>query len=405
MTVTFPFLRWPETSVLVAAFERAQLPLRFVGGCVRDALLGCEVHDVDAATPARPEHTLQALKDAGLMAIPTGIRHGTVTAVIEGKPFEITTLRKDMATDGRHAQVQFVDDWREDAARRDFTMNAMYLSPGGELFDYFGGRQDAQDGVVKFIGDAARRIEEDYLRILRFFRFHAWYGKRGIDHATAAICHAEAMHIDRLSGERIQREMLKLLSAPDPFPALQAMQGKISQRVFGHAAGLPGRDYAHLLRIEREASLPADPLLRLLLLVEHAAAVEAIIERWRLSNLDARRLRLLFEHRFELRGPKRDIAMQKKLLRAVGSENFKALVLWQWMQEAADVDASPFRAMLALAESWRAPHFPVNGEDLLSRGVPAGKEIGEKLRQLEAQWEASDYALSKEQLLARMQKS
>src|SRR5579872_7361897 len=210
-TLSPPWLKWPETQALIKAFADAKAPIRFVGGCVRDALLGRAVQDVDVATPLRPEATMALLQKAGIKAIPTGIDHGTATAVIHGKHFEITTLRKDVSTDGRHATVAYTDDWKEDAARRDFTINALYLSPDGELFDYFNGARDAKEGHVRFIGNAGERIREDYLRILRFFRFYAWYGKTEPDKEALTACTEAANNIGTLSGERVQQEMLKLL--------------------------------------------------------------------------------------------------------------------------------------------------------------------------------------------------
>jgi poly(A) polymerase len=218
------WLQQSPVRALIAAFAAVGSPLRFVGGCVRDSLLDRPVKDIDAATPAIPPQVITLLEKSGIKAIPTGIAHGTVTAVIENKHVEITTLRRDAQCDGRHASVEFSDDWREDAARRDFTMNALYLSPQGELFDYFGGLDDARHGRVRFIGEPASRIREDGLRVLRFFRFYAWFGRGAPDAAALEACVAERGMIKRLSGERIQKEMLTLLAAPGPVPALRAMQ-------------------------------------------------------------------------------------------------------------------------------------------------------------------------------------
>ena len=198
------WLEWPETQSLVRAFAAKNTELRFVGGAVRDALAGRATSDVDVATPALPEAVMELLAAANIQAIPTGIKHGTVTAVLDKKHFEITTLRKDVSTDGRHAEVAYTDDWKADAARRDFTMNALYLSPAGELFDYFEGEKDAMAGRVRFIGGADARIKEDYLRILRFFRFYAWMGKGEADADALAACAANAPKIATLSGERIR---------------------------------------------------------------------------------------------------------------------------------------------------------------------------------------------------------
>src|SRR5579859_1790498 len=201
------------TRTLVAALDAGGIDFRFVGGAVRDGLLGRKVSDIDVATPAMPGDVIRAVEAAGLKAIPTGIAHGTVTAVVGRQPFEVTTLRRDVETDGRHAVVAFTDDWRADAARRDFTMNALYADRDGRITDFFGGEADARAGRVRFIGDPGERIAEDALRILRFFRFHAWYGQGALDADGLAASTRLAGMIDRLSGERIRVELFKTLAA------------------------------------------------------------------------------------------------------------------------------------------------------------------------------------------------
>src|SRR3984957_509167 len=209
----------PLTKVMAALGGEA----RYVGGAVRNTLLGADVHEVDIATPLTPDVVTTRLEAAGLKAVPTGIAHGTITAVADGKPYEVTTLRRDVETDGRRAVVAFSTDWKEDAGRRDFTMNALYASADGEIFDYHNGLADLQAGHVRFIGDAVARIREDYLRILRLFRFHAWYGKGEIDAVALNAAADEKTHLAKLSGERIAREFLRLLEADDPVPVLRVM--------------------------------------------------------------------------------------------------------------------------------------------------------------------------------------
>src|SRR5215472_17348701 len=212
-----------HTARVLDALEKDGGAARFVGGVVRNAILRREINDVDIATPLVPDDVMRRLESAGTKAVPTGIDHGTVTAVVDGKSIEVTTLRRDMATDGRHAKVAFSTDWKEDAARRDFTMNALYASRGGEVFDYFGGVEDAKAGRVRFVGHATTRIREDYLRILRLFRFHAWYGKGELDAETLRAAAAEKAGLAKLSSVRVQSEMLKLLSAENPAPMLRVM--------------------------------------------------------------------------------------------------------------------------------------------------------------------------------------
>ncbi|MBX6323955.1 MAG: CCA tRNA nucleotidyltransferase, partial [Rhodospirillaceae bacterium] len=229
----------PATRAVLAAVTADGAEARFVGGCVRDALLSRPVGDVDIATPEPPERVLALLARAGIKAIPTGIDHGTVTAVKDGTPFEITTLRRDVETYGRRAKVAFSDSWREDAARRDFTMNALSCTPDGRVFDYFGGLADLEARRVRFVGDAATRIREDVLRLLRFFRFYAHYGSPPPDGEALAACRELAPLLPTLSAERVRAEVLRLLAAPDPCPALALMRDNgILDRVLPAAAGL-----------------------------------------------------------------------------------------------------------------------------------------------------------------------
>src|ERR1700722_18860956 len=218
------WMRAVETGAVIDALSAHGGSARFVGGAVRNALLRLEVDDIDIATPLVPDEVIRRLQSSGIKAVPTGIDHGTITAIVGSKFFEVTTLRRDVETDGRHAIVSFSDNWEEDASRRDFTVNAMYASPDGEVFDYFGGLADLAARRIRFIGDPVARIREDYLRILRLFRFHAWYGQGAMDEQGLGAATAERSGLRRLSGERIQKELLRLLAAKNPGPALQAME-------------------------------------------------------------------------------------------------------------------------------------------------------------------------------------
>ncbi|MEO1643183.1 MAG: CCA tRNA nucleotidyltransferase, partial [Pseudomonadota bacterium] len=226
------WLKTPQTQVVIAALEAARPRCaRFVGGCVRNAIMGREVDDIDIATQLEPEATLAALEAAGIRAIPTGVEHGTVTAIVDHVPFEITSLRRDVETDGRRAVVAFTEDWAEDAQRRDFRLNALYAAPDGEVFDPVGGGyEDALAGRVIFIGEADERLREDYLRILRFFRFNAWYGA-GIDEEGLAACARQRDGLQQIAKERIWKEFKKLLAAPEPVAAVEAM---MASGVLGH---------------------------------------------------------------------------------------------------------------------------------------------------------------------------
>lgn len=394
------WLGWPETQAVLAAFARAGVEARFVGGCVRDALLGRPVKDIDLATPAPPDRVMALLKNAGIQAIPTGLAHGTVTAVSGKKHFEITTLRRDVACDGRRAEVAFTDDWRQDAARRDFTLNALYASPAGEVTDFFGGAQDARNGRIAFIGDPRQRIREDALRILRFFRFWAHYGIPPPDAAALDACRALKEMIEELSGERIQQEMFRLLVADDPSEAVALMrQTRVLEVVMG------GRCDPHalpaLIAAERQAGFSPNALRRLALLLRQgeeppAKMMERVRRRWKLSNQDGAALGQWLDLAQRLT-PDWPEAEQKKRLRRAGKETFINAALLRWAE--LPQDAQRCAAMLALAASWEPPVFPLSGQDLLDAGFKPDPRLGEALRSLEAYWEAQDYRPGKGELL------
>ncbi|HEY4112924.1 MAG TPA: CCA tRNA nucleotidyltransferase [Rhizomicrobium sp.] len=380
----------PATRAVIDALTKDGAEARFVGGVVRNALLRQPVADIDIATPLTPDEVTKRLRDAGLGAVPTGIEHGTVTAISNGKPYEITTLRHDVSTDGRRATVAFTTDWKEDAARRDFTMNALYASAGGEVFDYFGGLADLQAGLVRFVGDPVTRIREDYLRILRLFRFHAWYGKGDIDKDALRAAAAGKAGIANLSGERIQKEMLRLLEAEDPLPALRTMA---ACGIFAEI--LPGAlNFARLeglVATDRGNFFSADPLLRLsALLPDDVAVVEAIAERWKLSN--AARDRLV-----DLAGAKEMIVSYlspkevRKLLYRLGAEPFRHRVRLHWASDPKASNTVQWRALLAMSDAWQRPKFPLTGRDVMNAGVVEGPLVGQILAAVEGWWIDSDF--------------
>jgi poly(A) polymerase len=286
------WMRAAPTRRVVDALRADGQEIRFVGGCVRDALLARNgdnaKNDIDIATPDPPRKVIALLDQAGINNIPTGLAHGTVTALVERRHFEITTLRIDVKTHGRHAEVAFTDDWQEDAARRDFTMNALTCTPEGALYDPWDGVKDLKAGRVRFVGDAAQRIEEDHLRLLRFFRFHAWYGRGAPDSVGLAASAARAILLHKLSGERIQHEMLKLLAAPDPAQVIEMMatNGVLAEVV-------PNASDAKFLRGLLKIDSETEPLRRLAALMRpsaNATVAHNLAKRWRLSNNDHERL-------------------------------------------------------------------------------------------------------------------
>ncbi|HUB95757.1 MAG TPA: CCA tRNA nucleotidyltransferase, partial [Stellaceae bacterium] len=343
---------------------------RFVGGPVRDSILGRPVLDIDIATTHRPEAAMKRLRDAGIAVVPTGLKHGTVTAVMPPRRFEITSLRRDVETFGRHARVEFCDDWVEDARRRDFTMNALFLDAEGRIFDSVGGLADLRSGRVRFVGDAERRIREDVLRLLRFYRFHAHYGRGAADAEARAAARALAHSLPRLSAERVRAELLKLLAAPDPVPTLALMrEDGVLPFVLPEARGF--ETLAALVALEDEA----DPVRRLGAL----AAADSVADRLKLKNADRARL-AAFAARGELL-PATDARSLRRALYRLGTPLFRDLVL---LAGAATGDPATARAGLRLAAEWRAPRFPLKGRDLAQRGVTPGPELGRLLKEIES---------------------
>lgn len=388
-TLTADWLEAAPTRQVISALEAARpASARFVGGCVRNTIMGRAVDDIDIATQLRPEQTLAALELADIRAIPTGIEHGTVTAVAAGQPFEITSLRRDVETDGRRAVVSFTEDWAEDAQRRDFRLNALYAAPNGELFDPTGGGyDDACAGRVMFIGDADQRLEEDYLRILRFFRFNAWYGA-GIDGDGLAACARQASGLAKIARERIWKELSKLLTAPSPRVAVEAMgeSGVLDQVLPEHH----GATSLHDLELtEQLTGVQPDPMLRLMALLPRSAlAVQQTQQSLRLSNQDSDRLTMWAAD--NLPNP---VGMKARELRATLYWHGKQAVVDRAMLAAADV-----RDLLAAIRAWRRPEFPIKGEDALALGLQ-GREIGQALSRVAKVWVDSDFELEREALL------
>jgi len=391
-----PWMSEAATRAVLRALAPEGGAARFVGGCVRDALLGRAIKDIDIATPLVPEEVMRRLEAAGIKAVPTGLAHGTVTAVAPLRHFEITTLRRDVETFGRHARVAFTDDWAADARRRDFTLNALFLDAEGNVFDPVGGLGDLRAGRVRFVGDAATRIREDVLRLLRFYRFHAHYGRGAADAEARAACRALAPLLPTLSGERVAAEMLKLLAAPDPLPTLRMMaeDGVL-------AALLP-----EARRLDRLAALvplePAPDALRRLgaLLGSDAGAAAAVAERLRLSNEQRERLAALAAPSVavDLAGDER---AQRRALHRLGADLYRDLVLLRAGQRG---DAAQARRLLALAAGWRPREFPLKGRDVTAHGVAEGPEVGRLLAALEAWWEAGDFRADRKAALAELKR-
>jgi poly(A) polymerase len=384
MTVRLNGEGWLTSSATVAVMEALEVAggpdcARFVGGCIRNALVGRPVDDIDIATTLKPEAAMAALQAAGLKVVPTGLAHGTVTAVSERRPYEITTLRRDVETDGRRAVVAFTDDWAEDAARRDFRLNALYADRTGAVFDPTRqGVEDAHAGRVVFVGDPDRRIEEDYLRILRFFRFYAWYGRAEPDPAGLGACAAHATGLTRLSAERVSKELLKLLTAPDPRPAVSAMW----------AAGVLER-LIHTARtataFEAMVGLSDDPVLRLSsLLPDDPVVVSGLARRLRLPRAMEDRLVAAAA------GPL-DPATPAAILRAMTYRHGARAVLDRLMRATAEAQGQVDPSVLAVVRDWTVPRMPVGGRDLARLGVEPGPDTGRILKAFEDEWVSADF--------------
>ena len=388
MVIDQEWLFDPRGVAVINAISRDGGRARYVGGCVRDAVLENPVRDIDIATDQPPEKIVALLESADLKAVPTGIVHGTVTAISDGKPFEITTLRVDVETHGRHATVAFTDNWYEDAARRDFTLNALFCDPDGTVYDPVSGLDDLKAGRVRFIGDAALRIEEDALRILRFFRFHAWFGRGSLDADGLGACIALKERLDGLSVERLRAEICRLLEATD------------SAETVGHML-----DAGILANILPEAQ--SQQRLRRLILLESSyddvislrrlaaltdlskSQLDAVGSRWRFSNRDKERLSAMAgDVLSSLSERDLHIALYREGLEAVADR-----ILLAWAGDNQD------RAeLLTGARRWEIPNFPLQGRDVLAHGRKPGDEVGALLKTLKEDWIANDFKADRSSL-------
>lgn len=369
---TLPPAGWTrrdDLAALVTALGKGQA--RYVGGAVRDTLLGIEVKDIDIATPLEPQDVIARLKSAHIRSVPTGIDHGTITALLDGGPVEITTLRHDVSTDGRRATVAFASDWRDDAARRDFTINALYADPlSGAVFDFFGGLQDLADRRLRFIGDARQRIREDHLRILRYFRFQARFGSQPADEEAENACKELAATLKGLSRERIGMEMLNLLGLPDPAATVHRMAQLGVLDVILPEAQV--ESLAALTAQERAQAIAPDPVRRLAALLRpDVPLAEAVAARFRLSGAQKKRL-------------------ASAAVRDDTPINARALAYRIGIEQALD------RLLLGGASvtdllGWETPRFPLKGGQIVERGVKAGPDVARTLREVEDRWIAEGF--------------
>jgi poly(A) polymerase len=374
---------------LLARLHRDGEEARVVGGAVRNALLHLPVSEIDVATTAIPEEVIGRVEAAGWKAVPTGVEHGTVTVIIAGTPFEVTTLRQDVETYGRKAKVVFGRDWSADAQRRDFTINALSATADGTVYDYVDGLADIAAHRVRFIGDPAKRIAEDYLRILRFFRFHAWYGAGAPDPDGLHACIAARGGLETLSRERVRMELLKLMLAPHATPVLAVIA---EAGLLGAAlGGVPLlASYENTVKAEAAVGLPADAVRRLGALgVWLKEDAQRLTERLRLSNAEAERLMAL--ERWWRVSPADGDQAARALLYQLGPESFVDQVLIAWSRSRVGVADHAWRELAHLPQRWTAPAFPLKAADLMSRGMTAGPALGAALRLAEELWIEADF--------------
>jgi poly(A) polymerase len=394
----------PSTRAVIGALEAKGGTgcARFVGGCVRNALVGRAIDDIDIATTLTPESVMEALAAAGLRYVPTGVEHGTVTAIAGGRPYEVTTLRRDVETDGRRAVVAYTADWTEDAERRDFRLNALYMDESGLIYDPTGaGVEDALNGRIVFVGEPETRIREDYLRILRFFRFRAWFGQGEPDAAGLASCAALKDGLQRLSAERVSKELLKLLAAEDPRAAVQDMdRAGVLRTVLPEA--LPLDRFLSLVAIELEHLDHGDAELRLAALMpDNPPGARVTAERLRLSNAQRDRLAEAVHEDPEVQPDMTPEAARRRLY-VLGQQTFADRLQLSWAETGGDPRA--LLALLRLARDWVRPKFPLTGHDAAVAGLAPGPEVGAVLRRMEAWWIDHDFQPSREDLLDRLRR-
>lgn len=393
----------PQTQAVMAALANAGATARFVGGCVRDTLMGRAVGDIDIATDAEPETVVAALRRGGFKAVPTGIAHGTITAVVDHAHFEVTTLRRDVETFGRRARVAFTDDWAADAARRDFTMNALFLDLQGNVYDPVHGLDDVKRGRVRFVGDATQRIDEDVLRLLRYFRFFAWFDRMPADAEALAACRAAAPKLPTLSGERVRMELLKLFAAPNPGATVDLMaESGVLAQILPEASA---RDRFHaLLTVEREAGAQSDPLRRIAALIEvDEGGALAAARRLRFSSKEATRLAALAAPGLAVTADMRRAALDQALYR-LGGRLVRDLAVLAWADARAHgaADDQAFRRLIAAADGWRPMVFPLKGADALAAGVPPGPAVGRLMAMVEDWWIEQGFAPDRAHCLAKL---
>ncbi len=406
-----PWMSAPETKAVIEALTANGTEVRFVGGCVRDTMAHRPVGDVDIGTPDKPETVIGLLETAGIKVIPTGIEHGSVTAIIGDAKFEITTLRLDVETDGRRAKVTYTDDWVADAERRDFTINALSATPEGDVYDPHDGITDLAHGYIRFVGLAEDRIEEDVLRLLRYFRFFGLYGRPPADQDAVGACRANAAKLPSLSGERVRDELFKILLVPEPADIAVMMRGLgIFDHILPEAADV-GRlrmtGWLETRAIKMDSVAPV-PLRRLAALLDtDAEGAEGVAGRLRLSNQQTLHLGTLAAPPVDM-NPDMDESALHRALQNLGPATVRDLILLAWAGELAITPRLPaaktqgWIGLLEACDGWEGHVFPIQGQDVVDLGIAEGPRVGDLLAGVEAWWEDGDYAAGRDACLEKL---
>ncbi len=400
----------PPVRRLMQALAADGADVRFVGGCVRDALAGEDVVDLDVGVPRPPDAVMACLSAAGIKAVPTGLAQGTVTAVLEDQNVEVTSLRRDIETDGRHAVVRFTEDWREDAWRRDFTINALSMTPDGAIFDYCGGMADLETRTVRFVGDPEKRIREDALRILRFYRFVARFGLPGADGLSRRACRDLATLVNSLSRERVSQEIFKTLTARHATDAVNLLT---ADKVLDLAVAAPwaADGLARMIALEEGLGLPADAGRRLVSLIADPAAVEPAVRSLNPPARTTDRLLAMIQHEPDAAAQWRsgdDGRGEAKRWRAAfyrcGAETWRDATLLACSRQSAARDMLRLQALSAAAAAWQLPTLPVRGADLVARGI-TGPAVGRGLDFIERWWVANDFSPGRAEALDKLEEA
>ncbi|HEY8336654.1 MAG TPA: CCA tRNA nucleotidyltransferase [Tardiphaga sp.] len=393
-----PWLTSGAAARVLALLNGGGEEARVIGGAVRNALMRLPIGDIDIATTALPDEVIRRAQAAHIKSVPTGIAHGTVTLVVDGQPFEITTLREDVETFGRKATVAFGRDWVRDAERRDFTINGLSVSSDGVVHDHVGGLEDIAARRVRFIGDPDGRIAEDYLRILRFFRIHAMYGAGGPERAGLLACIRGRGGLSGLSAERVRMEMLKLLAADGALAAVEAMaDGGLLLRILGGVAYLGA--FRAMVAAEAALGWTPDPILRLGALgVAVSEDAKRLATRLRLSNGETKALDSMGHRWWRLKGM--DETTARRRLYRLGEDRYRNRIMLAWARAGQGADPAPWKALVTLPERWSAPQFPLKAADFMARGIAKGPALGQVIALAEDAWLARDFPLEPEAVTA-----